>query len=148
MPDIATIWDDTNAVGDWVMDGPDLRSGSDLETAVLISWFSDRAADAADVIPDGSGDPRGWWGDDGRAYPIGSRLWTLGREKQLAKVLAMARDIAVQAVKWMLDDGVCSRIEVTAQFFAPGKLGLQGVFHQPGAAPVTLRYGWVWAGVN
>jgi phage gp46-like protein len=134
MPDIATLWDDTNAVGDWVMDGSDLRSGSDLETAVMISWFSDRAA--------------GWWGDDGQAYPIGSRLGTLGREKQVAKVLPMARDFAVQAVKWMLDDGVCSRIEVTAQFFAPGKLGLQGVFHQPGAAPVTLRYGWVWAGVN
>ena len=79
---------------------------------------------------------------------IGSRLWLLSRAKQTPAVLALAKDYAGQAVKWLVDDGVCSAIDVSATFFGPGRLGVQGVFHRPGADPVTLRYAWVWSGVS
>ena len=148
MPDITTVWEVGDGVGDWVMAGPDLQSGSDLETAILISLFTDRTAEPDDAIPDGSADPRGWWVDAGEAYPIGSRLWLLQREKQVAKVPVLAVDYANEALKWLVDDGVCSRIDVTASFFGPGQLGLTVTAWQPGLAPTVLNYGWVWTGVN
>jgi len=150
MPDITTVWDSANAVGDWVLLPPDLQSGGDLESAVLISLFTDRTAEPDDVIPDGTGDPRGWWGDEGETYPIGSRLWLLGREKILAKVPVLAKDYATEALQWMLDDGVCSQIDITAAF-VPGFAGLLGLtvtLYQPGATPTILNFGWVWAGVS
>jgi phage gp46-like protein len=77
MPDIQTLWNVTT--GDWNLVPGDVQSGDDLESAVLISLFTDRRAEASDVVPDGSNDRRGWWGDSGSLYLIGSRLWLLRR---------------------------------------------------------------------
>ncbi len=61
MTDITTIWDEEQSIGDWQSGQGDLLSGNDLETAILISLFTDRLARADDDF-DGD-DRRGWWGD-------------------------------------------------------------------------------------
>src|SRR4051812_18257550 len=124
--DIATLWDTATGAGDWVLDpgsstiwtdengnsivdengqpvssefiaGSGLVSGCDLVTAVLISLFTDAAADTDDAIPDGSGDPRGWW-----AGAIGSKLWLRQREKATQTLLALVRDDCERALAWMV----------------------------------------------
>ena len=45
---------------------------------------------------------------------IGSRLWLLSREKQLAGVLERARHYAEEALTWLVEDGVATAVQVTA----------------------------------
>lgn len=149
MGDIATIWSPGDAAGGWVLVGADLAGGSDLETAVLLSLFTDRRAGADDVIPDGSGDPRGWWGNTGRTRPLGSKLWLLERAKQTEETRLRARDYASEALAWLVDDGVADDVAVEAVWQGRGYLALSVVISQPGGVPpLVLTYQWAWKTVT
>jgi phage gp46-like protein len=136
MADATISWDTANNRGDWSMSGPILTAGNDLETAIIISLFSDRMAQPDDVIPDGSNDPRGWWADD--TVPIGSRLWLLRRAKQTKDTLQKA-----------YDDGVVGRFDISVQWVRAGVLGAQITAYKPsGTLLTTGRYTWAWEGIN
>lgn len=100
---------------DLALDGLLLADDDGLVTAVIISLFTDRQANADDVLPDGTS-RRGWWGDVlGRAGDkIGSRLWLNESAKQLGAVLVKDREYAQEALKWLVDDGVASAVDVVA----------------------------------
>lgn len=107
MSDTATIWVRDLGRADWAMDGLALQAGSDLETAIIISLFSDREANPDDVIPDGTRDPRGWIGDvDQPHYKVGSRMWLLDRAKQTTGTLRRANDYIAEALQWLIADRV------------------------------------------
>ncbi len=144
MPDISTVWNVQGGAGDWVMTPAGLQSGDDLDTALFISLFTDQTAGADDVIPDGTNDPRGWWGDLDGDYPIGSKLWLLSRSEQTLAVLNLAQLYAQQATQWMLDDGVVASISFTASFPRTGMLGLQGVITRPDGTTKSFNYAWAW----
>lgn len=145
MTDISTVWDVANSQGDWQVNGADLLSGNDLATAVLISLFTDGLAEASDVIPDGSTDRRGWWGDAYDKYPIGSRLWLLARSKLTQTVANNAQDYATEALQWMIDDGVVATVTVTATIVEPKMLQLVIVLDQgDGSTPTPLTFNWAW----
>ncbi|ABE29931.1 phage GP46 family protein [Paraburkholderia xenovorans LB400] len=145
MPDISLVWDVDNSRGDWQLVGPVLLTGNDLASAALISLFSDRIANPDDVIPDGTDDPRGWWGDLGEDQPIGSRLWLLSRAKQTQETLNNAVDYSREALQWFIDDGVVARIDVFAQWVRTSFLGLQVIFYnQDGTTAAALSYAWAW----
>lgn len=148
MADIATVWDPLNARGDWVIDPPGLQQGSDLFTAVIISLFTDATAVAADVIPDGTNDPRGWWGDLGQDRPIGSKLWLLDRAKLTPQLASQAKDYATDALKWLIDDGVAASVTVTTQITPPAMLAMQVVIAQPSGPPTVFNFQRVWEGVS
>ena len=99
-----------------------LDTDEGLETAVLISLFTDRRASDDDDIPEGA-DKRGWWGD---AYAAitgdvqGSRLWLLARAKMTAKTPADAAGYAKEALQWLLDDGVARSVDVAASVLGRG----------------------------
>ena len=154
MSDITTVWDTANSRGDWVIvpvspgaPGGVLLSGSDLETAYLISIFSDRQAQPGDVIPDNTGDPRGWIGDAGQPYPIGSRLWLLERAKQTPQTLNRAKTYVTEAVQWLLDDKVVARHVITVQWVKAGMLGIWIQAYRPDGTKYPA-FAWVWQGVN
>jgi phage gp46-like protein len=145
MPDISLIWDVDNSRGDWQLLGPVLVTGNDLASATLISLFTDRIANPDDVIPDGTDDPRGWWGDLGEDKPIGSRLWLLARAKQTQETLNNAVDYAKEALEWFVDDGVAARVDVFAQWVRTSFLGLQVIlYNQDGTTIASLSYAWAW----
>jgi len=145
MPDISLIWDVDNSRGDWQLLGPVLVTGNDLASATLISLFTDRIANPDDVIPDGTDDPRGWWGDLGEDMPIGSRLWLLSRAKQTQETLNNAVDYAKEALEWFVDDGVAARIDVFAQWVRTSFLGLQVIlYNQDGTTIAAFSYAWAW----
>lgn len=127
MSDITSVWDAQTQHCDYVIVNGSFLSGSDVETAVLISLLSDRVADESDVLPDARpgypGDRRGWWADDSE-YPIGSRLWLLKRVKGPLDIPARAEEYATEALQWMLDDGVVAKFDIKATWQAPNGLGL------------------------
>ncbi|MGC0155879.1 phage GP46 family protein, partial [Chromobacterium vaccinii] len=119
--DISTVWV-AGTHGDWVLAGSELLAGNDLQSAILLSLGTDREAGPDDVIPDGSGDPRGWCLDD-TVRPIGSRLWLLARAKQTRETAQRARDYIAEALQWLIDDGVVAKFDITTQWVAPSTLG-------------------------
>lgn len=118
--DIALVWDDTLLLGDVVARGTDLAVETGLNSAVLISLFSDRRA-SADDLPQGETERRGWWGDaledDDR---IGSLLWTLRREKQTTEVLRRAESHCGEALAWLAEDGLAQSVTVEASWVGRG----------------------------
>jgi len=144
MSDVSIIWDVDNSRGDWQFVAPALVTGNDLSSAVLLSLFTDRIANTDDVIKDGTGDPRGWWGDQGEDVPIGSRLWLLDRAKQTQDVLNDARDYCIEALQWMIDDQAVASIDVQTQWVRATFLGVQIALYQPFGPQISLAYAWAW----
>ena len=144
MTDITTIYDPEAIHCDWKIQQGDLAIGSDLQTAILISLFTDALANADDPI-EGS-DRRGWWGDMGSSYHIGSKFWLLRREKLSTQVAVRAEQYAGQALRWMVDDGVVKTIVINASIRLPDRLYLKIAYERPDKdSKEMLKFYWVWS---
>lgn len=134
--------------GDIVVDGFDIARDDGLETSVNISLFTDARA-TPDLIPAElpKDDLRGWWGDISNppGDKTGSLLWLLKREKQTASTLARAKQYCREALKWMLEDRVASRLEVAAQYVATGWMQITIDIYRPTGEAVRYRYNYEWA---
>jgi phage gp46-like protein len=148
MSDTLTTWVPALGRGDWLLRGAQLAAGGDLQTAVLISLFSDREANPDDVIPDGSGDPRGWVGDLGQDYKIGSRLWLLSRAKQTGETLARAQDYIDEALQWLIDDGVVAKFDILVEWTRRSQLGANVIAYKVDGTTEALNFLSVWKGLN
>ncbi len=148
MSDTTTVWSRDFGRGDWILAGAVLQTGNDLETAILISLFTDREANPDDAIPDGTGDPRGWIGDEDQDYKIGSRLWLLSRSKQDAETLRKANDYIVEALQWLIDDGVVGRFDITTEWTAASTLGAKIVAYKGDGTAAPMNFSWVWKAIN
>jgi phage gp46-like protein len=113
-----------------------------------VSLFTDRMAAPDDVIPDGSNDPRGWWGDEGETTLIGSRLWLLQRAKQTTETLQRAYDYIAEALQWLIDDNVVARFDITVQWVRESFLGAQIVAYQQDGTSVASAFTWAWQGIQ
>jgi len=98
-------------------DSAGLKSDAGLETAVLISLFTDSRV-ASGQVPSGETSQRGWWGDQflkNEGDSLGSKMWTVtDRNVVTATTVASVQTRARQALEWMIEDGVAQSIEVTA----------------------------------
>ena len=146
MADIKTAWDIQNVRGDFDL-ASDPQPGDDLATAVLISLMTDATASPDDAILDGSSDPRGWWGDQGEDVPIGSRIWLRLRSKQTDAVLALVKADIADALKWLVEDGVATGVDVLTEWTRPGMLGAQVVINRVDAPAQALTFAWAWGGL-
>lgn len=144
MSDIRTVWRDFG--GDWQLGGPALTVDDGLETAVVISLFTDRLAGEGEAP---SVDRRGWWGDAYAEVPgdrIGSRLWLLMRAKQTPQVLGQAELYCREALQWLIDDGVASAVDVAAEWTRSGMLGLQIAITRSAEPVAQFRFETFWKG--
>lgn len=86
-----------------------------LENAVTISLFTDARVTAEET--DDSSDLRGYWGDmdlpEGQS--LGSKLWTLRREKITQDILNKTRNYCVEALEWLVDGDHLQAVNVTVQ---------------------------------
>lgn len=159
MPDVRTAWNPDTAPwqADWMMDPPGLETDRDLETATILSLFTDGSARPDDVIPDGTDDRRGWWGDHGPVGaqatppegPLGSRLWLLAREKSTENTRRRAEIYAAEALRWMITDGVAARVDVRAVWLEaapvpPSTLLLLIRILRFDGTVFDARYAWAW----
>jgi phage gp46-like protein len=131
--------------------GNDLVGDDSLYTAVLLSLFTDARADATDELPAELGaapDMRGYWGDTLEGLSIGSKLWLLRREKQLAAVLHRAELYAQQALAWLIQAGYASTVRVNASIPAAGILALAVSISRQlffGATPSTAQWNFTFS---
>lgn len=145
MADIRTVWMDF--AGDITVTGPSLVEDDGLETAVVISLFTDRRATEDDVLPGSPDDRRGWFGDSWPVVDgdlIGSRLWLLHREKQMQSVVSRAREYAAEALQWLIDDGIAKAVNVTAEIVRQGVLGLDIEIVRSGKPLAKYRFETFW----
>jgi phage gp46-like protein len=151
--DVAIVWDPTTGSGDIVMSGGDLLTGHALETAVIISLFTDARADPGDIVLD-TDDRRGWWADTYAALEdptlptiggdrIGSKLWQAFARIRNQDTLNWAANEAQRALAWMVTDGVAQSVTATAYFTSQGGIGVRPVITRPDGS--TYRYDYAWA---
>ncbi|MEP3245096.1 MAG: phage GP46 family protein [Sneathiella sp.] len=118
MPDIALEYETEALFASMSLDGADLKTGNELQTAVFISLFTWRRAKPDDILPDDIQDPQGWWGDTFSpidADKIGSRLWLYRRKKITQQVILDLQEVCEEALVWLLDDNVAKAVEVDIQ---------------------------------
>ncbi len=130
-------------------DQADITPEAIFETAIIISLFTDRLANEDDVIPDGTNDRRGFWGDALSTIPgdlIGSRLWLLSREKQMTDVLRRAEEYAFEALEWLLEDGLSKKLNITATNPKTSWLRLDIQLVQ--SDNTTARFYYIWEALN
>jgi len=113
---IRMLYDNVLQYGDLDRTGDlNLVDDLDLETAVLISIFTERRVEPGDEHSDTLTYKGGWWGNaiDGGTDKIGSRMWLLAREKATVSNVNKARVYLEECLKWLLDDGVAKSVVVT-----------------------------------
>jgi phage gp46-like protein len=145
--DILIQWDNTYTEGDWVLAVGDLQTGQDLETACLVSLFTDKLATPDFVPTDGSTDRRGWWADPYNDQPLGSNLWQLMRAKKTRDTLGLARTYASDALQWLVADGIAAKVEVDTRWIGPEgttMLGIAIAITKPDGTMTRFVYGWAW----
>jgi phage gp46-like protein len=160
MADVRHIWSPDTAPyrGDWLLDPPGLATDRDLETAVILSLFTDASAREDDVIPDLTDDRRGWWGnwESPEVLELGSRLWLLSREKSTEETRRRAEEYAAEALAWLLQDDdprwprAAARVDVAAEYLEvgpvpPATLALRVRIVRDDGTVYARGYAWAWA---
>lgn len=97
-----------------------------LQTAIILSLFTDGRASIDDKLPLNETNRRGWVGDEfmtdgfsSRPDPWGNLLWLCYIGKVTVDVLEFARFTAAESLAWLKRDGIASRIVVTTEWAGP-----------------------------
>lgn len=142
--DIALAYDPKAMAFDLALVSGDLATDAGLQTATVLSFFTDRRALPEDELPDDTGDRRGWWADAYNDRPFGSRLWLLHREKEQESVLRRAKEYAEEALAWMVEDGVAAAVEVEAETYRSGTLLIRTAIIRGDGSVLERNYEYVW----
>lgn len=124
-------------------EGNDLASVDGLETAIVVSLFTDARASSGNV-PEAFR-RRGWCGNiltKPKNYELGSVLWTLEQARLNQSTLNLAEDITRRALRWMITDGIADTVNVTAQKVTERTGKITIVLYRENNE--TARYSTVW----
>lgn len=139
------IYDQSETI---VIDGRTLSLGmtpeDPLVRAVIVSLFTWRRANPDDVAEGGK---MGWWGDTTSEVTndrIGSRLWLLAREKVLPATINRAREYAAEALAWLIEDSLASRVETVAERRGLDGIALSATIYRTDGRPLVLRFDDLW----
>lgn len=144
--DIKLIFDATYMSGDFELNTGDLVREEGLETAVMISLFTDRRVNEYEN-PDNVKDKRGWWGDllsEIEEDQIGSKLWLLERETLSSETVERAKIYALEALEWLVEDGVAQNVDVIAEKQGRERLALEVKIYKYDDTMETFKYDDVW----
>ena len=102
---------------DIAIENGDLKKDAGLETAVIISLFTDQRVTAKELAELYT-DRGGWWGDaiaEIQGDNIGSKLWlTLQSGKLTNEALDRIENFGRDSLLWMIEDNLCSTVSVSA----------------------------------
>lgn len=142
---------------DWLLkSNGQLDETQALASAVIVALGTDRRALESDILPDlDDTDLRGWWGDyeafaiwDG--WPIGTRLWLLGRTKIVGAgaregaTIARVESYVNEAMRPFIERGVASRVTVNAERIGLDRIDVRVVLYRGPTAAVDLRFAALW----
>ncbi len=129
---------------DLVIENGDLKADDGLETAVMISLFSDRFTSNED-LPEGIINPRGWWADN-LAEPegdlIGSRFWNLALAKVTQQTLNDFEQFASEALNWMIRDGIALTVTPSALRNGLERIDIGIRITKPADEDTTFKFVW------
>ena len=153
MADLKIRWDTDLIEGDLIWDSNDLQLDQGLATSVLVSLFTDKRASEDDDLPDPvSNDRRGFWGDqvspDVTGEQLGSKLWLLERSKSWEETEGLAEQYVLEALQWMLDDGIVSVIDIDIEAQhregAADDLVIQVTLHKDDGNKENFLFNYEW----
>ena len=129
---------------DLVIEDGDLKADNGLETACLISLFSDKRV-AREDIPSGEINPRGWFADE-IAEPLedklGSILWLYDRGKLTNDAALKIEDGTRDALQWLLDDGIAKKLEILATVIESEKVTVAIKIYKPDGDSIPFKFIW------
>lgn len=133
MVDFGYVW--KNGFADLAIINNELATGSELETNLLVSLFTDaRSQDLSKP------DRRGYWGDQS----LGSKLWEFFREPATPENLQRVIDICKKSTQWIIDEGIASSISVSGLIF-----NRNGFYIEMDISRGTnKKYDYLWNGVS
>lgn len=119
-----------------------------FRTAVLVSLFTDRRVAADDGQP--SDDRRGWWADSlDPKLRIGSRLWLLlDRAKLTDKTPDLVRRYALEALQWLVAQGIAASVDAQAKRVGRNGLALSVQITKPRGDVAAFRWNDLWETLN
>ncbi len=101
---------------DLVIENGQFKQTNTFDTAILLTFFEYRRANASEVILNAN--RRGWWGNeltDFDDFELGSKLWLLEQSRNKDNTLNLAITYTRQAFQWFVDEGLLDRITVTGE---------------------------------
>lgn len=126
-----------------IVDG-DLAADNGLETAVLISLFSDLYVEPAN-LPESIEDPRGWWADSISDPPedrIGSRLWIFERAKVTNEAAIGMRAAILEALAWLIDDGIAQTVNCVTTIIPNTRIDFEVEIFKPSGEDIPFKFAW------
>lgn len=121
----------------------DLKRDAGLESAIIISLFTDKREEDITLLPDNTGYRRGWWGDT-EEFKIGSKLWLLYRSSATPDVPAKIEQYVKDALQWMIDDGVVKDVFTTVEIISTYTVGITVEIQQPDGQEQFYKYSLNW----
>lgn len=113
MPDVKLTYNPDTREFDINFVNGDIEPDHGLETAVVISLFTNKRV-GDDELPKNEQDRAGWWADE--TLPgndqIGSLLWVIAKKTITENVITKAQEYCVEALRWMIVDGVAKSVDV------------------------------------
>lgn len=141
------LQDDGNGTFDLNIVRNDIQLDAGLETAIIVSLFTDKRV-TIEELPFGETDRSGWWGDllaELETDKIGSKLWTLAREKKTEKTRTRIIEYVQEALAWLIADGIAESIDVNATYPAAYRESVEiAIAIKKPSGKVTFRYVLNW----
>ncbi len=112
----------------------DFDSVDALDTAILVSLFTDARADASQIaLPELR---RGWIGNESTPdFELGGLVWLYYQERLTRTVLNGIADAARRSLKWMVDEGIALAVRAEATPVGSGRLDLRIELERPTTDP-------------
>lgn len=121
MSDVKLYFDEETDSYDFKIVDGDIEVEDSMDTALIVSLFSDARADASEVSA--SNLRRGWWGSevsDISKDNFGSKLWLLSQARQTPTTLNKGINYARLALGWLTQLKYSKLIDVTGTFIQNG----------------------------
>jgi len=147
MTDIALKYNGS-LVADFAVADNDLVTDDGLETAIIISLFTDLEADQSDIDTGLVEDRGGWWGNQllDEKSKTGSRIWTLKRSKLNSTTLNALQRTCEEALNWLVDDNAAAKIVVSVSRAGRETAAIYIDMYRPNQTkPIRYEYEVFWS---
>ncbi len=132
------------ACPDLVIENGDLKADNGLETAVMISLYSNRFVEREDLPPLET-DQNGWWADeisDPIDDLIGSKFWAIERRGVSLESANRYEESGREALAWMIEDGIAKLIPVESTIVSGERIDVAIDIFRPDGDNIPSRFIW------
>lgn len=130
---------------DLVIENGDLKADNGLETAALISLFTDKRI-IESQLPLNTDNKKGWWADlisEPIEDEIGSRLWVIETNGKVNADAVIDMKIFIQeAFQWAIDDGLAKSVIASSERIENNRIEGSVNILRPDGQNIPLKFLW------